>query len=141
MLLGKDDSYKVNAKRGHIYLFEDANAQWKEKYVLVVSDDTRQTDKIVSIVVLGDNNRGVDVVAVDIPNVGTKYAHTGMITYIGRYKLSKDLGQVSKKKMDLIDTHILRHYGLADAKTCAEHSMYKNAYEELLEKVLKKESE
>lgn len=126
--------YKVQAKRGWLYLFRDEKAEYKDKYVVVVSNNNRQTDKLVSILVLGDSNAGSDVVPVKVPGIGTMYAHTGMVTYIGRDKLTTEISQISKKTMDTIDTYLISQYGLIPAVKLAEYNLYKGLYNELLDR-------
>lgn len=131
------DVYTLFAKRGYLYLFHDRNAQWTDKYVVVVSSDNRASDKMVSIIVLGDNRAGVDVVPVNIPNVGTKYAHCGMITYIQRQKLTEEICELPEATMDKIDEQLLVQLGLQDKHLVAECNFYEKAYKDLLKQMMR----
>lgn len=127
--------YKLEAKRGWLYLYHDDNAVYKDKYVIVVSNDNRSTDKLVSILMLQDSSSGSDVIPVKVPNVGTMYVHTGMITYFGRHLLTKEVCQLSKKTMERIDNSLCYQYGLVTNKEILEYNMYKNLYEDLLDRL------
>ena len=136
MSSSNNEIFSISAKRGFVYRFTDDHAKWTDKYVLVVSSDSRRTDKLVSILVLGDSSAGEDVVPVKVPNVGTMYAHCGMITYIGRQLLSEEICQVAKATMTQINHMMLKQYGLVDEATLVKYNHYQTQYENLLDKLI-----
>ena len=131
-----DFEYRLEAKRGFVYLFKDDNAKWKDKYVLVVSDDSRAMDKIVSVVVLGDSANGHDVVPVTIPNIGVKYAHCGMVTYMGRHLLNEEIFKVNTATIKAINKQIISNMGLIDTEKMIEYNNFKQEYNNLLDKLM-----
>jgi len=131
------DVYKLFAKRGYLYLFHDKTAKWKDKYVIVVSSDIRASDKMCSVIVLGDNRAGIDVVSVEVPDVGVKYAHCGMVTYLKRSCLTSEICEISEKVMEDIDQQMLIQYGLQDKHLITQYNFYKKAYDDLLKQMIK----
>lgn len=99
------------AKRGYIYEFLEKDGSYKND-VLVVSSDGRGYDKIISIIMLGDNPSGYDVVKVNYDG-RTRFVHRELVTYCARARLGKCICKVSDKVMADIDTGLARGLGLA----------------------------
>lgn len=132
-----NNNVTIEAKRGHLFEFDDGKNPVK-RYVVVVSSDSRCTDKLVSVIMLGDSNKGRDVVKITNPNFDSdKYVHCGMITYTKRDYLVKDVGVVSLETMQEIDKVISREFAIMeDISTRA--SFYETAYNELLDRCVDK---
>lgn len=127
----------VEAKRGSIYRWYDENAEIKEKYVLVVSSTHRSFDKMISIISLVDKYIDADdSIPVEVMGVGTLYCHCGLPTYLHRYKLGERVDVVDIDTMDRINRMMHKQLGL-DAPDIQDN-LYKELYENLLEKVVDK---
>ena len=124
----------AEAKRGHIYVFDDGKNLIK-RYVLVISNDTRATDRMVSIIMFGDSNLGHDVVKVTNDVIGVKYLHCGMLTYTKREFLIEEVGVLSSEDLQKVEHVISRELALNEHIE-AELTFYKNAYRELLDKLV-----
>ncbi len=107
-----DDRYLNPAERGSIYEFIERDGSVKN-HVVVVSSKKRMYDKIISILMLGDSRAGYDVVQVKF-NQMTKYVHVGMVTYCGRDRLGKRVGEVGAGKMRDIEYLLHDSLGLRD---------------------------
>lgn len=121
------------ARRGYIYEFDDKKSDNK-RYVLVVSNDTRATDRMVSVVMFGDSDLGHDVVKIQNKVFGVKYLHCGMLTYTKREYLIDVVGKLSPAEMEKVDYTISRELSIRE-HIVAERDVYKKMYEELLAKV------
>lgn len=120
-------------KRGHIYKYKE-DLEGYNRYALVISADARGRDRYVSILFLSDAYLGHDVIKVDIPHVGLRYVHCGMITYTQRENLTTDVAVVPAHTMNRIDGIILHELGIKhDAE--AELAIYKDLYDELVDAV------
>ena len=124
----------AEARRGYIYEFDD-NKVTNKRYVLVVSNDARATDRMVNVIMFGDSDLGHDVVKVQNEVFGVKYLHCGMLTYSKREFLTKEVGKVSSKTMEKVEQTICKELSLRE-DVVAERNFYKNTYSELLAKVL-----
>lgn len=129
-------SESLQAKRGWLYRWHDDKAEYKDKYVVIVSAESRETDGIISMIVLGDSSAGNDVVPVKVPNLRTMYAHCGTVTYLAREKLTEEICQISKKTMKDINKQMLWQYGLVEESKIVEYNHYKEEYNNLIEKLL-----
>lgn len=124
----------TEARRGYIYEFDD-NKSSNKRYVLVVSNDTRATDRMVSVIMFGDSNLGHDVVKVDNEAFGVKYLHCGMLTYTKREFLTMEVDRISPEEMEKVDYVISRELAIRE-HIVAERDVYKKLYEELLAKAM-----
>lgn len=122
------------ARRGYIYEFDDKKGTSK-RYVLVVSNDTRATDRMVSVIMFGDSSLGHDVVKVENEVFGVKYLHCGMLTYTKREFLVTEVSKVSPEELEQVDYTISRELAIRE-HIVAERNVYKRLYEELLAKTM-----
>lgn len=120
-------------KRGHIYKFVDSKAVTQVKYVLVVGNDSRKNDTLISALLLGDGDLGHDVVEIQLPEIGKKYVHCGLVTYISRHKLTDDLGVIPEDVMCAVEKSIIYELGLDNMFN--EGEFYKKAYNNLVNKI------
>lgn len=116
------------AERGGVFEFMEKDGSVKNM-VLVVSSNSRKTDKRVSTVMLGDSNLGSDVVMVEVDG-HFKFVHCGMISYSMRNRLGNKICQLSDDKMKEIDLCILEQYGLNYILDQAK--MYERMYSDLV---------
>lgn len=122
--------YLNPATRGAIYEFLEKDGTTRN-FVLVVSSQTRATDKIISVLMLGDSPAGYDIV--EIPFMGTiRYVHCGMITYCGRTRLGRKMDIVDPETMRKIDTQLAKDLGI----TISDDSIYKDLYENLIDRLV-----
>ena len=98
------------AKRGYIHEFLEKDGTHKND-VLVVSSDGRSHDKYISIIMVGDNPSGYDVVPVKYNNQ-ERYIHREMVTFCMRGRLGKPICKVSDRTMAEIDAGLIRGLGL-----------------------------
>lgn len=98
------------ARRGYIFEFLEKDGSHKND-VLVVSSDGRAYDKLISIIMLGDNPSGYDVVKVKYDG-RVRYVHRELVTYANRARLGKCICKVSDKVMADIDAGLARGLGL-----------------------------
>lgn len=125
----------LNAKKGYIYEYDDGKSEEK-RYVLVVSSDTRAKDRLVNTIMLGSSNLGHDVVPITYEALGeTRYLHCGMITYTKREFLVKEIGKISPEDLKKVESTICYELSLRE-DVVAQMNFYKNAYEDLLAKVM-----
>lgn len=125
----------LEARRGYIYEFDDGK-NINKRYVLVVSNDTRATDKMVSVIMFGDSNLGHDVVAITHEGIGgTKYIHCGMLTYTKRDFLVREIGSITTEEMEKVETVVCGQLALRE-NVVVELNFYKCLYQELLNKVV-----
>lgn len=124
------EPYKTIAERGCIYEFIEKDGTHKND-VLVVSSNSRATDKIISILMLRDGLNGNDVVRIRYNN-RDRVVHCGCVTFVDRSRLGGKLAKVSDKVMDDISLFMASQLGIdKDGK------VYKALYEDLLNRVLK----
>lgn len=132
-----NNNVTIEAKRGHLFEFDDGKNPAK-RYVVVVSSDARCTDKLVNVIMLGDSNKGRDVVKITNPNFESdKYVHCGMITYTKRDYLVNEVGVVPSETMQEIDKVISREFAIME-DISAKANFYENAYKELLNRCVDK---
>lgn len=124
----------TEAKRGYIYEYDDDKFDGV-RYVLVISSDTRATDKMVNTLMLGDSNLGHDVVSITNDIFGTKYVHCGMLTYSRRAFLTKEVCKISDEEMENIENTLCRELSLREYLV-AEKNFYKKMYKDLLNKLV-----
>lgn len=98
--------YKNNAERGYIYEFKEKDGTIKND-VLVVSSNARSMDKMISIIMIGDNPAGHDIVPVEYNNK-KRYIHSELVTYTVRSRLGKKLYKVPDDSMALVTKSMLR---------------------------------
>lgn len=113
-MLTKNETYREAqvARRGWIYEFIEKDGSHKND-VLVVSSDGRAYDKIISIIMIGDNPAGYDVVPIKYQGK-TRYVHRELVTYCARARLGKNICKLSDKTMDDIDLGLTRGLGLTE---------------------------
>lgn len=124
----------TEAKRGHIYRFDDSKNSY-ERYVLVVSSNTRATDRIVSVIMFGDSFLGHDVVKITSEEIGVKYLHCGMLTYTKREFLVEEIGQISTEELKAVENTLCHELSIRE-DVVAELNFYKDAYENLLDRLV-----
>ena len=124
----------AEARRGHIYEFCDGK-NTNRRYVLVVSSNTRATDKMVSVIMFGDSSLGHDVVKVTNEEIGVKYLHCGMLTYTKREFLVEDIGTISAEELKQVEFILSRELSIRE-DVVAELNFYKNAYTDLINKLV-----
>lgn len=124
----------TEARRGHIYRFEDGKNPY-ERFVVVLSNNTRATDKMVSVIMFGDSPLGHDVVKVESEAFGVKYLHCGMLTYTKREFLVEEVGKISSEELSDIEKTVCRELSLRE-DVVAELKFYKEAYKDLLDKLV-----
>ena len=100
------------AHRGCIYEFIEKSGEHKND-VLVVSSEGRSHDKLVSIIMIGDDPSGYDVVAINY-NGCERYVHRELVTYCHRKRLGKCIAKVDKNTMIDIDLGLTRGLGLSE---------------------------
>ena len=123
------------AKRGFIYEFDDKKNDYK-RYVLVVSNNNRASDRMVSVIMFGDSTLGHDVVKVEHEGIGgVKYLHCGMLTYTKREYLVNEIGAISPEEMYNVEHTICQELSLRET-VVAEMKFYKKSYEDLLAMVV-----
>lgn len=119
------------AQNGVIYEFLEKDGA-TTKYVLVVQNDKRTEDNLVSILMLGEK-KGYSSDTIPVKFDGTLYyVHCGMTTYCKRSMLGKKKASVSDETMSRIKRNIALQLGLLD-----DDNDYKAMYEQLLDKVIK----
>lgn len=131
----------VKTKRGCVYKFLDKNGNDTDKYVLVISDDYRCSDNLISILMLGDVNKGRDAVEISGKKLGSKYVHCEIVTYCNHTQIGDFVMKLSSNHMNKIDSIILKGLGLNN-KTLedldfykAQYKFYKNEYNKLIDKI------
>lgn len=114
MLMGREETYREApvARRGWVYEFLEKDGTHKND-VLIVSSDGRAYDKIVSIIMIGDDPSGYDVVPIKYSRI-TRYVHRELVTYCRRDRLGKSICKISDKTMTDIDLGLVRGLGLSE---------------------------
>lgn len=126
------DFEHLSAERGYIYEWEYPREPNKYNKVLVISNNNRQNDNLVSILFLSTyRGNGDDVVKVNFEHEAY-CVHTDLITYTQRAYLTRKLAKVSDKTMGQIDLMMSRSLGLP----INENLEYKRLYENLLSNVV-----
>lgn len=125
----EEKRYSNVANRGCVYEFLEKDGQIKN-YVLVISGQQRATDKLITILMLGDSPAGADVVKIDFKGE-SKYIHCGMMTYCARVKLGHCVMTLDDYLMNRIDKELAKQLGLV-----ADDSHYKELYDNLLDKIV-----
>ena len=114
------------AVRGRIFHFLEKDGT-SNKSCLVISSDSRKTDKIVSILMLGtrDSSDANEV-------MNGFYVHCGLITYCDRKRLGDPITDIDGNTLYTIEDGINRALGLKDKID------YEAMYNDLLDRVTKK---
>lgn len=94
------------AVRGRIFQFLEKDGT-STKTCLVISADTRQTDKLISILMLGTKDSG-DA----IPVGDGSFVHCGLVTYCDRKRLGDPIAEVDEQSMAMIEDGIRLALGL-----------------------------
>lgn len=119
-----------SADRWYIYDFIERSGEIKNK-VLVVSNQDRAQNKIVSIIMLGSSMLGHDVVPIKIE--GQEWAvNCGLVTFCARDRLGRKHGKIPDKKARAIEDMIAQELGLV----INERVDYKTLYESLIDKLI-----
>jgi len=120
------------AINGMIYEFLEKDGTTTGKMVLVVQNDKRTEDNLVSCLMLG-TKRGYSNDSIPIKFDGTVYyVHCGMTTYCKRSMLGKKKANVADDTMSRIKKNIAVQLGITD-----DDNDYKAMYENLLNKIIK----
>lgn len=125
----EEKRFSNEANRGSIYEFLEKDGSVRN-YVLVVSGQQRATDKLITILMLGNSPAGADVVKIDF-NGEPRYLHCGMMTYCARVKLGKKLMTLDEDAMSKVNAELAKQLGL---QMTDQH--YKELYENLLDKIV-----
>ena len=121
--------YKIQvAERGGIFRFIEKDGTEKH-LVLVVSDDSRKTDKRISTIMLGSNSQGNDVVCLEVEDK-IWYVHCGMVSFSLRNRLGERVGTASDSVMEDVDTGILKAMGLNHFRE--DYVRYEKMYNDLV---------
>lgn len=131
---------------GKIYRFDDGKST-RSRYVLVVSNNKRSTDKLVNILFLSTSSFRYD--SVEIPFIDPEngqsvsmYVNCGLMTYTPRANLVEAVGTISPTLMRKISKNICKQVNPVDQQydelTAAkkEAEAYKKVYKTLLDKVI-----
>lgn len=126
---------EFSADRGSIYEFIESDGTVKNR-VLVVSDQSRSRENIISALRLSPAKEGRDTIMVDYDSkTGCYwYVHCGCVSYVYRNRLGRKTGEVLETTMKEIDVLMREQLGLTEDKVT-----YKELYENLLNKVMSKE--
>ena len=122
------------ADRGGIYTWSGGvnNPKATFTHCLVISDDSRASDAIISVLFLY-NGLGKGIDSVDFTVDGVKYhVHAEMVTYTGRNLLSKKVMQLPEDKMNKVDSIMRKGLGLD-----ADDGVYKELYDDLVGRIVK----
>lgn len=95
----------TKAIRGKIFRFLEKDGT-SYKLCLVISSNMRQTDKIISILMLGTRD-GSDSIQV----MEGFYIHTGLVTYCDRKRLGDEVADVDQRTMSEIEKGIAYSLG------------------------------
>ena len=124
-------STSIKAERGSVYTWINIRGDFHSNICLVVSNNNRSRDKLISILFLSTDRgqTGADCVEVELD--GEKYiVHTDLVTYTQRYYLQQKIGEISPETMDVIDDYIADSLGLNDGIN------YKTMYECLVDDIV-----
>lgn len=127
----------VIVKRGHIYEFEPKNEMPEKVFALAVSTDARATDNIVNVIVLTPkwNTVTVHIEHPEFPEGGL-YINCGKLTFTERWRLKRDVFALDEPAMERVDRFLCGALGLFPERMLMENIVYREVYEDLLEKVL-----
>ena len=117
-----------SAETGTIYEFFEADGTVKNM-VLVLQNEKRAEENLVSVLMLGTKKGGSDTVPIKLPD-NTYYVHCGLITYCRRERLGEIVDYVDNALLTRIKNGVAWQLGLS-----ANNIDYKKLYEQLLEKV------
>jgi len=117
-----------SAETGMIYEFIEKTGEISKK-VLVIQNDKRSEDNLVSILMLGTKKGLSDTVPIKFEG-DTYYVHCGMLTYCRRVALGKRLAKVSDDSIARIKKNVAYQLGLTD-----DTNDYKTLYDELLARI------
>ena len=123
-----------SAEVGMIYEFIERTGEINKK-VLVIQNEKRSEDNLVSILMLGTKRGMSDTIPVKFDGE-TYYVHCGMLTYCRRVSLGRRLANISDDSIKRIKKNIAFQLGLND-----DPNDYKALYENLLAKVTGTERE
>lgn len=120
------------AENGFIYDFIEKNGT-THKMALVIQNDKRTEDNLVSILLLGTRKGMSDTIPIKLDGI-YYYVHCGMVTYCPRNYLGRRVAQVSTDIINRIRKNIAWQLGLSN-----DLNDYKKLYERLLDKITDKE--
>ena len=125
---------EYTADRGGIYEFIESDGRIKNR-VLVISNQSRNRDNLVSILRLSPVGNGNDAVAVDYDSKTGEYwyVHCGCVSYAYRNRLGKKTGEVFDGTMKRVDNLVREQLGLSE-----ETTTYKKLYDELMDKLIER---
>ena len=116
------------AVRGRIFHFLEKDGT-SNKSCLVISSDSRKTDKIVSILMLGTRDSSDAIEVMD-----GFYVHCGLITYCDRKRLGDPITDIDGNTLYTIEEGINHALGLNKVD-------YETMYNDLLDRVTKNAQE
>ena len=121
------------AERGYIFDFIETDGSIKNK-VLVVSDDSRKKDNIVSIIMLSSSSKPVsDMVDITIENQGW-FIHAGLVTFCRRERLGRKYGKIKDKKMQEITELMTEQLGISRKPKIDYEAMYNSLLDKVIER-------
>lgn len=126
-------------KRGYVYKFEPKSECAGDVFALAVSADARGADNIVNIILLSKEltPECVTIRNSKFPN-DVMYCNCGKVTFSERTRLTEEVTKVSDKKMAKISLLISRGLGIHPEYEEAKSQVYKEMYDELLERMMNK---
>lgn len=119
----------LQGERGSMYEWLNPNTG-KENLVVVVSDNSRSMDNLISILFMSTfRGNAKDVVHIRLDK--KDYAvHCDLVTYTHRSYLARKVGKVSEDTMDKINLRIARSLGLET------DGIYKDVYDDLVTRII-----
>ena len=125
---------RQSVKRGGIYKWREGMTD--ERFVLVVSADSRGTERFITVLMFSSSSNGRDVVEISYGPLGdSRYVHCGMLTYVTRDDMSDQaLATVKANTMAYVDRQICTQLGIVPEDVMAELRFYKRKCDELIEK-------
>lgn len=127
---------EITMDRGNIHEFLDKFGNVDGR-ALVVSDQSRNRDNVISILKLSPVGTGPDAVVVAYDTATDKYwyVHCGCVSYAYRNRLGRKTGALTESTMEMVDKRIMEQLGLKE-----ETVSYKKLYEGLIERMELKEA-
>ena len=124
------------AKRGYVYKWVNPNADGHSNYCVVVSEDHRCTDNIVSILFITTDRGQFERDTVHFKfNKQTWMVRTDLVTYTKREYLVEKITNVPDSVMKDIDNHIVQSLGLnVRSSDIPWEEMYNNLLMELIKR-------
>lgn len=126
----------VKAERRGVYEFFENDGSYRGKLCLVISNEDRAEDNLVSILILSEKTDKFNRDCVDVPvsPLRVLVARCGLVTYCRRSNLGCKVYEVSKHTMSRINAQIKIELGFDNRRHGEVWSEpdYKKLYEDLL---------